>query len=152
VTGEVPAPLPVEAASSRSLVVFPAENAEVVSKGVAEMPLFDGKVVTASKAARGYYFEWEATPEPQPGLYVVGGAAGGRVYYRPAESPDKRTRAVEALVEGLIKHLKARSPFVVGDRVLWYVGPHLADRIKKGEARLVHPNGAGVVLEPAAGS
>ena len=145
----IPAPRPVEEATGeRSLVVFPAEGAPCVLDGAAQMKAFDGRRVTASPAARGCYFEWDRTREVRPGVYVVGGEQVARIYYQRRQPLEASAKLVEGLVKKLLKYVQMRSPLMASGKIPRFVGPHLAERIKRNDATLRYPNGTEIVLVP----
>ena len=105
----------------------------------------DGLLVATSEK-RGLYVEWSRTRQTEPGVYVAGGSAVSRLYYQMPLATVQPCDDISRIVKGLFRYVRTTSPMLApNDR---YVGQHLAARVVRQEAHLVHPDGSKRNLTP----
>ena len=130
------------------MAIFLAEDEEHVLAASRLSPDDSTLMVVTNPDNHGWIFQWTRTRVDQDGVYVPTGVGGSRIYY--SEPGSKSSAKIRRLVVALIRKIRKTSPWTSDERHPVYVGESLGTKVRSGSARLVHPNGAELVLVPNA--
>lgn len=129
-------------------VVFLAQDERRVVEAARPSREDPDLVVVASSAGCGWYFEWSRTRSDASSNYSPMGVEGSRVYFPKPYDGAASSKELRRVFDALIRWIRTTSPSISTDRYPIYVGRSLSERVARGEARVVTPNGKDIVLVP----
>ncbi|WP_426755273.1 hypothetical protein [Myxococcus sp. Y35] len=123
---------------SAEQIVFPADLLELIQSRVIPLSEHEGEFQVYPKA--GVCLEWTRAEEKD------GAVIPGR-FYLNTRSEDDDLKRLKAMMKSLANFVRKQCPLVSKDKLPIFIGPNLASRVSKGDARVLYPGGSLVPLE-----
>jgi len=121
---------------------FLSEDADTVLTHIQPITGRPGEYHVDREELRGLFIEWNRTVWEREDE-----AQAGRFYFdRPSPPLNPSARIMDRTIGAFAGWIKKSYPLRSDRRHPTYVGPHLAERIHAGRARIVYPNGSDVKL------
>ncbi|MFP2958899.1 hypothetical protein ACLEPN_13905 [Myxococcus sp. 1LA] len=129
---------PVGECASVSQIVFPADLLALIQSRVMPLAAREGEFHVYPKA--GVCLEWTRAEEKDDAVIP------GRFYLDTLLASGDLKR-LKTMMTSLAAFVRKQSPLVSKDKLPIFIGPNLASRVSRGEARVIYPNGTLVPLK-----